>query len=189
MTSLLPPGWIQPNSLVLHREAMREFPAGSVILENGSNCGRLFAYLHNYYPDWEYHGNDIFWAEEWATRSKFANTEIMPPVFASDNGLTIQNDKVKQNFNNNCPYAYMHSSSFVDIKDKTFDIISMGLASSSVNWLENYEHACTLLKPGGFIIARNLIHPDYKEEIYQAIKKCNLKSIRSESSGCAILTK
>ena len=189
---LLEQGWIELPSLELHRECMAQFPDNSIILENGSAVGRLFYYLYDYYPNWEYHGNDLFWSRTTRLLDKRHGhgDEYILNKGKQKSGAPVANDDVFKNFKKNCPYASVHVSYFTDVNlERKADLISMGLMESNVNWLENYKYAVQLLKPDGIIIARNLNHPTLQEEIEHAIDKCGLKIEERTDEGCAILTR
>lgn len=157
-------GWIHPDEMHLVAQYMKS-EEGS-ILEVGAANGRLFSYLFNIFPEWEYQAID-----PWSYEDVHLQVDWDKPYF--EEGNLREESITLDDFVRNCPFAEMAWNMYWEefhLPDKQFDIVSMGLVSSRVEWDNSYEKAFKYTKPGGYVIGRNLHHPKYGAKIRDAIK-------------------
>lgn len=163
-------GWISFEEMNLVSKYMTT-DTGS-ILEVGSANGRLISYLYEKHPDWEYVAVD-----PWEQEQVRLQVDWDADYFAPGN---LKEVITMEMFKKHCPYAHAYNVYFEDFKnDIKFDIISMGLVGKKVNWELVYQKAWAMLKPGGYIIGRNITHKKYGESIRHAISsKCIIETCK-----------
>ena len=170
-------GWISVTEMELVARQMQLKGNTGVILEVGAAAGRLFDFLYAQFPHWTYVAVD-----PWAQEKVRLQIDWAADYFAPGN---LSDIITKDLFVTNCPFAVAHEAYFENWKtEQRFDIISMGLVSKKINWNTVYQHATTMLKDDGVIVARNLRHKVYGEYINQAVNVLNFNSIDSAGGSC-----
>lgn len=165
-------GWISISEMELVAKQMQTKGSTGVILEVGAAAGRLFNFLYNSFPNWTYVAVD-----PWKQEKVRLQIDWAADYFAPGN---LSDVITKDLFVSNCPFAIAYEEYFENWNtEQQFDIISMGLVSKKINWITVYQHAATMLKDDGVIIARNLRHKVYGEYINQAIDTLNFNNIDS----------
>lgn len=169
-------GWISNEEMELVHYHMRR--KGS-ILEVGCAVGKLFSYLYSFHPNWKYTVVDPF-EEELVYLQKDWNKGY----FDEDNLGELVTRKL---FEKNCPFAHVNQCYFENFEtDEKFDIVSLGLVGSKVDYIECYKKAKKLLNPNGLIIGRNYNHKKYGDVIKEAID-CIGGSIIDTAKGSFVL--
>lgn len=159
-------GWISYSEMEYVASFMHNRPDGN-ILEVGSAAEKLFSYLHQLFPQWKFVAVDP-WEKEGVV---FLNDYSKP---YSDIENHTKEKITKSIFQKNCPYARAHQCYFEDFEtEEKFDIISLGLIKSNINWDFVYNKAYDLLNENGYLIGRNLYHPKQGLRISKALKKYN----------------
>lgn len=157
-------GWISLQEMDLVKKYMKPY---SSILEVGAANGRLFTYLYNDFPNADYHAVD-----PWEQEQVRLQVDWDKGYFDEDN---LKEVITKEMFISHCPFAKTYEMYFDDFKtDQKYDIVSMGLVSSSIDWKSAYIKASSLTKPNGLIIGRNYNHKKYGPIIQDTIKEYNL---------------
>ncbi len=163
-------GWISVNEMGLVARQMQLKADTGIILEVGSAAGRLFDFLYTQFPYWTYVAVD-----PWEQEQVRLQIDWAADYFAPGN---LSDVITKDLFVKNCPFAIAHETYFENWHTtQKFDIISMGLVGKKINWMNVYQHAVSMLKPNGVIIARNLKHKVYGEYINSAINALNFNTI------------
>jgi len=171
-------GWISVAEMELVARQMESKGKVGSILEVGAAAGRLFDFLHKRFPLWTYVAVD-----PWEQEKVRLQIDWAADYFAPNN---LSDVITKDMFTKNCPFAIAQEAYFENWNtDQKFDVISMGLVSKKINWVTVYQHAATMLKNDGVIIARNLKHKIYGEYINQAVNALNFKSIESVNGSYA----
>lgn len=153
-------GWISVPEMELVKKYMTD---NTQILEVGAANGRLFSYLNTSYPNATYHAVD-----PWEQEKVRLQVDWDKGYFEEGNLkeiITLEMFKV------NCPFATAYEMYFDDfVTDQKYDIVSLGLVSSSVDWKSAYIKAFDLVKNNGYVIGRNLTHSKYGSTIHEVIK-------------------
>lgn len=158
-------GWISEEEMKLVSKYMNK-DTGS-ILEVGAANGRLFSYLYNLHPSWEYFAIDP-WEKEQVRLQVDWNKDYFEPG-------NLKEVITKEMFQVNCPFATAYQSYFEDIQlRRKFDIISLGLINKNINWNFIYNVAYNMLSPSGKIVGRNYNHKKYGEAIRSVAHKFNV---------------
>lgn len=157
-------GWISIQEMDLVKKYMT--PTTS-ILEVGAANGRLFSYLYKDFPTADYYALD-----PWEQEKVRLQVDWDKGYFDKDN---LKEVITKEMFVNNCPFSKTYEMYFDDFEtDQKYDIVSMGLVSSNVDWKSAYIKAFSLLKPNGIVIGRNYNHKKYGPIIKNVITQYNL---------------
>lgn len=173
-------GWISVAEMELVANQMQLRGTTGSILEVGAAAGRLFDFLYTRFPTWTYVAVD-----PWEQEQVRLQIDWTADYFAPGN---LSDVITKDMFIKNCPFAIAQEAYFENWNtDQQFDIVSMGLVSKKINWQQVYQHAVTMLKNDGVVIARNLKHKVYGEYINQAINVLNFKSVDSIGGSCVYL--
>lgn len=172
------PGWIDIREMEFVLEQMESFGPTGKILEVGSATGRLFDFLYENKPDWEYTAVD-----PWEKDGTRLQIDWSGPYEESNLGEVI----TKELFVKNCPFAKPFQTYFENFAtDEKYDVISIGCAGDNIDWQVIYSKAKELLQPNGTIVARDIDHPKYKQKVNQAIKSNALRIGETRYSSCAV---
>lgn len=170
-------GWISLQEINFVLECMENKTPG-VILETGSANGRLFNYLFKFFPEWKYVAVDPWEKEEVRLQIDWNKDYFYP----NNLGEII----TKEMFIKNCPFAEIHQEYYENWQTcEKYDIISMGLVSKKVDWNKAYKKAVSMLAEDGTLVARNLNHKKYGNEILSALDECNLVKIKQVNGSAS----
>lgn len=173
-------GWISVEEMELVAAEMNKIGSTGKILEVGAAAGRLFNFLYERFPDWEYVAVD-----PWKQENVKLQLDWNKGYFELDNlGEVI----TKQMFQSNCPFAITHECYFEDWETaEKFDVISLGLINKTISWFSTYKKSMSLLTETGVIVGRNLNNKLHTNRIDEVIT--NLRFIRHDSiKGSIVLT-
>lgn len=166
-------GWISDSEIQLVEKYMKQ---NSSILEIGCAVGKLFSNLYPKFPNCKYTVVEPF--EEEKVRLQL---DWNKGYFDKDN---LGDYVTRSAFQKNCPYANINEMYFENYNStEKFDIISLGLVGSKVDWLTVYKKTSNLVTNNGFIIGRNYNHPKYGPSIHEAINLINGKIIDSDKGS------
>lgn len=177
-SKMLVDGWITLDQIKLVEKYMVNISHGN-ILEVGSAAGRLYSYLYEKFTDWNYVSVDP-WEKEGVKLQLDWNKGYFEP---NNLGELI----TEQMFKNNCPFATTHKLYYSEYQtNEKFNIISLGLIGSKIDWPSTIEKSFNLLIEGGVIVGRNLSHPKYGEAIKRSIENYRMLEV---CNGCYVIGK
>ena len=177
------PGWICEEEMEFVAEQMISFGPTGKILEIGSATGRLFDYLYEQLPNWEYTAVDP-WKEDVRLQLDW-NIGYTEAKAKGKLGEVI----TKQMFETNCPFAQAHQEYFEDFEtDERYDVISVGCISDKINYSEIYSKAKQFLEPNGVIVARDLQQKKHNamHNIQQAFVDNALRVGKTKLNSCVV---
>ena len=169
------PGWIKEESCEFHRKHMKN--RTGKILEGGAFGGKLFSYLHPFYPEWEYYAVNAWtkhrtYIPENESKLYFEDSNYLDRKSKPENLMTLEK------FKKYCPYATATDGEFEEYEtEHKFDLISIGQIHNKINWTEQYLCAKKLLKTDGIIIGRNHGAPWHSKRIKKAVESSKLEII------------
>lgn len=153
----LPHGYITPDEMLFIKNQVKKQNAPTTsFLEVGSFSGKLLCYLHMHYSNWRYVAVDHLDPKQavisWHTKDK----NIHPIT--------------EEEFRENCPFVEFYKQKFEYFEStEKFDIVSIGISGSHVNWAGIYKKANSYLKSDGILIGRNYYHYNMGAKIQNAL--------------------
>lgn len=161
-------GWISIEEMELVATEMGKIGDTGKILEVGAAAGRLFNFLYERFPNWEYVAVDPWQQENVNLQLDWDKSYFEP----GNLGAVI----TKQMFESNCPFAITHECYFENWETtEKFDIISLGLVNKEISWFPVYKKSMSLLTEIGVIVGRNLNNKSHSDRIDEIITNLRFK--------------
>ena len=159
-----PSGYITAEEMLFVKNTVKEMPLNTSFLEIGSFSGKLLCYLYMYHPNWRYVAVDPLDLDQ-AVVSWHVEDKNIHPI-------------TEEEFRENCPFVEFYKQKFEYFEStEKFDIISIGISGSKINWKGIYKRANSYLKPGGIIIGRNYYHYIMGTKIQNALDELEWKPV------------